>query len=68
VAVVCGDADVLTPMALSEELAAAIPGATLTRLACVGHTPLIEAPGPLGEALAGLWRRCFSRSDGQAGG
>lgn len=57
--VVCGDADVLTPLPLSEELAASIPGARLTRLAGVGHMPLIEAPEALAEALAALWGRAF---------
>jgi pimeloyl-ACP methyl ester carboxylesterase len=39
--VVCGDADVLTPLALSEELAAVLPLARITRLSGVGHMPLL---------------------------
>lgn len=68
VEVVCGDADVLTPLPLSEELVAAIPGAHLTRVPGVGHMPLIEAPEALVEALTALWRRAFWESDGKLGG
>jgi pimeloyl-ACP methyl ester carboxylesterase len=57
--IVCGDADVLTPLPLSEELAGAIPNARLTRLPGVGHMPAIEAPDALAEALAALWGRAF---------
>ncbi len=57
--VVCGDLDVLTPPALSRELAAQIPGARLTLLPGCGHTPLLEAPEALAANLAGLWRRAF---------
>ena len=59
VEVVCGTADVMTPVSLSEDLARLIPGAHLTRLEGVGHMSLLEAPEPLAEALAGLWRRAF---------
>ncbi len=59
VEVVCGEADVLTPVALSEEVAGAVPGARLSRLAGCGHMPLVEAPGELCEALAALWKRSF---------
>lgn len=57
--VVCGDLDVLTPPPLSEELAAKIPGARLTRIPGCGHMPLLEAPEALADALAHLWKRCF---------
>ncbi|MBI5444752.1 MAG: alpha/beta fold hydrolase [Deltaproteobacteria bacterium] len=55
--IVCGDSDVLSPVALSEELAAGIPGARLTLLPGCGHMPLLEAPEELAGALAELWRR-----------
>lgn len=57
VEVVCGDADVLTPVALSEEVVAAVPGARLTRVPGAGHMPLLEAPDAVAEALARLWGR-----------
>ncbi len=57
VEVVCGEADVLTPLPLSEELARKIPGARLTRIPGSGHMPLLEAPGAVAEALARLWER-----------
>ncbi len=59
VEVVCGTADVMTPLSLSEDLARLIPGAHLTRLEGVGHMSLLEAPEPLAEALARLWKRAF---------
>ncbi len=59
VEVVCGDADVLTPTALSEEVVGAVPGARLARLTGCGHMPLVEAPVELCEALAALWKRSF---------
>ncbi|GAB4272487.1 MAG: alpha/beta hydrolase [Deferrisomatales bacterium] len=59
VEVVCGTVDVLTPLRLSEELAARLPRAHLTRLEGCGHMPLIEAPQRLGEALGRLWDRAF---------
>ncbi|MFU8855637.1 MAG: alpha/beta fold hydrolase [Deferrisomatales bacterium] len=57
--VVCGEADILTPMPLSEELAQAIPGAQLTRIPRCGHMPLLEAPDALADALLRLWERSF---------
>lgn len=57
--VVCGDLDVLTPLPLSQELAAKIPAARLTRIPGCGHMPLLEAPEALADALARLWSRCF---------
>ncbi len=59
VEVVCGEADVLTPPALSEELARKIPGARLTRIPASGHMPLVEAPGSLAAALERLWERAL---------
>lgn len=57
--VVCGDLDILTPPALSEELAAKVPGARLTRIPGCGHMPLLETPEALAAALVRLWDRCF---------
>jgi pimeloyl-ACP methyl ester carboxylesterase len=62
VEVVCGEADVLTPVALSEEVAGAVPGARLSRLAGCGHMPPVEAPGELCEALTALWERSFAEA------
>jgi pimeloyl-ACP methyl ester carboxylesterase len=50
--VVVGEADALTPPALAEEIAAAIPGATLHRVADAGHLPPMEEP----DAVTGLMR------------
>ncbi len=57
--VICAEADVMTPPSLSEELARAIPDAELVRIPGAGHMPLLEAPGALARALAGLWERAF---------
>jgi pimeloyl-ACP methyl ester carboxylesterase len=59
VEVVCGEVDVLTPMALSEELVEKIPGSRLTRLPASGHMPMLENPVGLTEVLARLWERSF---------
>jgi len=63
VEVVCGEADIMTPLPLSEELAAKIPGARLTRIPECGHMPLLEAPDELAAALVRLWERCFGKAD-----
>lgn len=54
--VLCGRQDVLTPPALSEEIAAAIPGATLTFIEDCGHLSTMERPVPVNAALA-AWLR-----------
>jgi len=64
VEVVCGEADIMTPLPLSEELAAKIPGAQLTRIPRCGHMPLIEAPELLAAALVSMWHRAFRNEDG----
>ena len=51
--VVCGRQDQLTPLALSEEMAAAIPGAELEIVEECGHLPALERP----EATTDLLRR-----------
>lgn len=49
--VAVGAEDVLTPPALHEEMAAAIPGARLERFAGSGHLPTMEVPEAAGAAL-----------------
>lgn len=51
--VTVGEADVLTPPALSEEMAAAIPGARLAVLPGCGHLPPLEDPEATTALLAG---------------
>ncbi|MCW8087634.1 alpha/beta fold hydrolase [Sabulicella glaciei] len=46
-----GEADVLTPPELAEEMAAAIPNAVLRRFAGCGHLPTMEDPEAAGAAL-----------------
>jgi pimeloyl-ACP methyl ester carboxylesterase len=50
--VVCGRQDVLTPLALSEEIAAGIPGAALVVIEACGHLSTMERP----EAVTALLR------------
>ncbi len=49
--VMCGRDDQLTPVALSEEMAAAIPHADLRIVETCGHLPALERPELCGEAL-----------------
>lgn len=53
VAIVVGLADELIPVERSREMKAAIPHATLTELASVGHSPMLEAPAATAQALKG---------------
>ena len=57
--VVCGSLDRLTPLQLSQELAAALPKGNLTMLEGIGHLPPLEAPEKVAEVLTDLWRRGF---------
>lgn len=57
VAIICGEEDKLTPMALSEELAASLKGSVLTRLPAVGHMSMLESPRGTAGALIDLWER-----------
>lgn len=50
--VVTGEVDAVIPPAASDELAAALPGARLVRLAGCGHMPQLEAGDSLRAALA----------------
>lgn len=49
--VLCGRQDRLTPLHLSEEMAAAIPGAELVVVEECGHLPALERPEPTTAAL-----------------
>ena len=42
--VLCGATDWITPFALSEDIAARIPGSRLVRFEHSGHKPMIEEP------------------------
>jgi pimeloyl-ACP methyl ester carboxylesterase len=48
-----GEADVLTPPELAEEMATLIPGAQLVRFPGCGHLPTMEDPAAVRDALAG---------------
>lgn len=50
--VLCGEHDALTPRARHEEMAAAIPGATLTVVPVCGHLSTLEKPLEVNRALA----------------
>lgn len=49
--VACGEDDLLTPMACSEEIAAAAPNARLERLPACGHLLTLEQPARVNELL-----------------
>ncbi|MFC3126712.1 alpha/beta fold hydrolase [Pseudoroseomonas globiformis] len=55
--VAVGEADILTPPDLAEEMAAALPQATLARIRLAGHLPTMEQP----EICAGLMREWLTR-------
>jgi pimeloyl-ACP methyl ester carboxylesterase len=56
-AVVVGRDDDMTPIALSAEIQAAVPNATLDVIAECGHLPPIEKPQATAALLAGLLKR-----------
>ncbi len=60
--IVAGDADVITPLRLSEEMASSIPDAELHVLEGIGHLSPLEAPAAVAARL-GDW---LVRSDGRA--
>ena len=49
--VIVGEEDELTPPSAAEEIASAIPGATLVRIAESGHLPNLEQPGAFGATV-----------------
>lgn len=50
--VICGDADLATPVALSREIASAISSAQIEVLPSVGHHPPLEAPHEVAAVLS----------------
>ncbi len=55
--IVVGAEDVMTPVALSAEMAAAIPCATLHVIPDCGHLPTVEVPEAVAETFRGWLRR-----------
>jgi pimeloyl-ACP methyl ester carboxylesterase len=53
--VIVGEQDTLTPPALSETMAAAIPGASLVKIHGAGHLTPMERPGAVAAALGDLF-------------
>lgn len=53
--VICGEADLATPVELSREIASAIPGVRIEVLPDAGHHPPLEAPGAVAAAIAGFF-------------
>jgi pimeloyl-ACP methyl ester carboxylesterase len=49
--VLCGDADILTPPAQAEEIAAGIPGARLSLVEGSGHLSTLEQPEAVNRAM-----------------
>jgi pimeloyl-ACP methyl ester carboxylesterase len=60
--IVAGDADVITPLRLSAEMASSIPDAELHVLEGIGHLSPLEDP----DAVAARIRDWLVRSDGRA--
>ncbi len=58
--VVCGREDKVTPPALSDDIAALVPGARLVWLAQAGHQTPLEQPAALADALQQLITRVSS--------
>lgn len=61
VLVLAGDADRIIPYRHSEVIAEAIPTARLVRLPGVGHMPMLEQPGRVGDELGNLIDRSTER-------
>jgi pimeloyl-ACP methyl ester carboxylesterase len=61
VSVVVGAADEITPVAMSEAMAARIPGATLTVIPQAGHLSNMDAPDEFDRAVRDLVRRVAER-------
>jgi len=55
--VVVGENDVVTPVAMSQEIARAIPGAEFRIVPDCGHMPPIEKPAELAPLLKGWLTR-----------
>jgi pimeloyl-ACP methyl ester carboxylesterase len=54
VIVISGDRDRIVDPRCGDEVAAAIPGAQLIRVPGTGHMPILETPGLVNDAIAGL--------------
>ncbi len=54
VQIICGDHDVMTPLAHSEQIAVALPGAELVVVPDAGHMALMEQPEAVDDALIRL--------------
>ena len=57
VLVICGDMDVLTPLAHSEEIVATLPDAEMVVVENGGHVALLEHADQVDEALANFLRK-----------
>lgn len=62
VAIVCGDADRLTPPARSRYMADVLPGARLTVIPDAGHMAILEAPEEVNQALRVLLEDAATRA------
>ena len=62
-----GDADVRAPLAVAEELHAAIPGARLVVLDGVGHVSSVEAPDRVTAELRAFLREAAAGSINRPG-
>jgi pimeloyl-ACP methyl ester carboxylesterase len=62
VLVLIGERDRLVPPRLSDELAAAIPGAELISVPGAGHVVILECPGVVNDAISGLVARAIASS------
>jgi pimeloyl-ACP methyl ester carboxylesterase len=49
--VICGDADLLTPLVYSQEIAAELPDAELVVVEHGGHVVLLELPDEVDDAI-----------------
>jgi pimeloyl-ACP methyl ester carboxylesterase len=61
VLVVGAEADALKPVALSRELASAIPGAELVEIPAAGHAVVLEAPNEVNRAILEMLERHHER-------
>jgi 3-oxoadipate enol-lactonase len=61
-AVVVGEEDYATPVAMAEALQRGIKGSTLTVLKGARHLTPLEAPGPIADELGALMKRVDNRN------
>ena len=61
-AIVVGDEDYATPVAMAEALQRGIKGSTLTVLKGARHLTPLEAPGPIADELGALMKRANKRN------